>query len=286
MADASETPARPDPPGPRLAPRPEAGARFAELAAIAALLRGEGGCPWDREQTHDTLVPYIIEEAHEVAEAVARGSQADLRSELGDLFFLILMMATISEEGGAFHLEELLASAAEKMRRRHPHVFGDVRVSGSADVARNWEEIKRSEPSTRDSVLDGVPKTLPALLRARRIQEKAAALRFDWRAGREVLEKIDEEVGEIRECLDESRDATDEVGDLLFSAVNLARWLRVNPEEALQRSTLKFVRRFRRVEEAIAASGRPLTAEEMEIAWEAAKAEETKPATEERGEES
>jgi MazG family protein len=186
------------------------------------------------------------------------------------------MMATISEESGALRLEDLLAGAAEKMRRRHPHVFADVRVNGSADVVRNWEAIKRSEPSTRDSLLDGVPKALPSLLRARRVQEKAATVGFDWRAGVDVVEKIHEEAKEIRERLGASGDTTEEVGDLLFSVVNLARWLRVNPDEALRQSTEKFARRFRRVEAAIAASDGPLSLEEMERAWEAAKKEESR----------
>lgn len=260
---------------PHAAPNPRAGSLFADLAALAATLRGEGGCPWDREQTLESLVPYLLEEAHEVAEAVADGPPGGgLRTELGDLLFLVLMMTTISEERGAFRLEELLAGADEKMRRRHPHVFGDLRVNGSAEVVRNWEAIKRAEAERRDSVLDGVPKTLPALLRARRIQEKAATVGFDWRAGVDVVEKVHEEAEEIRGRLAGGAPTDEELGDLLFSAVNLARWLRVNPEEALRQATEKFARRFRKVEEAIAASARPLTLEEMDAAWRAAKEEE------------
>ncbi len=283
MEGPTEKRPAPTPPGsqpspPRAAPNARAGALFADLAALAATLRGEGGCPWDREQTLDSLVPYLIEEAHEVAEALAdgppEGRPAALRTELGDLLFLVLMMSTISEERGAFRLDELLASAAEKMRRRHPHVFGDVRVNGSAEVVRNWEAIKRTESARRESLLDGVPKTLSALLRARRIQEKAATVGFDWRAGADVVEKVHEEADEIRGRLDDGSATDEEVGDLLFSVVNLARWLRVNPEEALRRSTEKFARRFRKVEEAIAASPRTLTLEEMDAAWRAAKEEE------------
>jgi len=247
---------------------------FTELVGIARTLRAENGCPWDREQTLASLVPYVIEEAHEVGEAVAENPGDALRSELGDLFFLILMMVAISEEHGTFRMEDLLVGAAEKMRRRHPHVFGDVRVDGSADVMRNWETIKRAESADRKSPLDGVPKTLSALLRARRIQEKAANVGFDWPTTAGAFEKVEEETEEIRARLAGGLDAADEVGDLLFSVVNLSRFLRVNPEEALRATTEKFLRRFRHVEEAMAQSGRALTLEEMDRAWEAAKAEE------------
>lgn len=260
---------------------------FAELVSIARTLRADGGCPWDREQTHATLVPYILEEAHEVAEAVANDDASELRVELGDLLFLILMMAAISEERGAFRLEEILLASRDKMIRRHPHVFGEVRVRGSAEVVRNWESIKRAEGPDRGSPVDGVPKTLSALLRARRVQEKAANVGFDWPAAEGVLEKIEEEVREIRERMGtadrghgaagaQDAEATgklaEEVGDLLFSVVNLARFLRVNPEESLRTATEKFVRRFRKVEEAIARAGGRLSLEEMDRLWEEAKA--------------
>jgi MazG family protein len=255
--------------------RSEDGRLFAELAAIARTLRGEDGCPWDREQTLDSLVPYILEEAHEVAESVADGPAEALRAELGDLLFLILMMAAISEERGAFRLADVLAGSAEKMRRRHPHVFGEVQVGGSADVMRNWEAIKRTESSDRSSLLEGVPKTLSALLRARRVQEKAAHVGFDWPDSSGALAKIDEETAEIRERIDSGADAAGEIGDLLFSVVNLSRFLRINPEDALRATTEKFLRRFRRVEDAMAESDRPLTLEEMDRAWNQAKREET-----------
>jgi tetrapyrrole methylase family protein/MazG family protein len=250
------------------------GRLFDELAAIATTLRGENGCPWDREQTLSTLVPYLIEEAHEVAESIAAGAASELRAELGDLLFLILMMSAISEERGDFRLDDVLAGAAEKMRRRHPHVFGDVQVGGSGDVVRNWEAIKQSEQTTRASRLEGVPKTLPALLRARRVQEKAAHAGFDWPTSDGPLAKIDEEARELRDRLGDSEGAAAELGDLLFSVVNLSRFLRLNPEEALHGSTEKFARRFRRVEAAMARSERPLTLEEMDRVWDEAKREE------------
>jgi len=184
------------------------------------------------------------------------------------------MMIVISEETGQFSLEDVLAGSAEKMIRRHPHVFGDVSVDGSAEVRRNWEAIKKGEELARESVLDGIPKSLPPLLRARRLQEKAASLGFDWPEALHVVDKIDEETREIRERLESSHQqaAAEELGDLLFSAVNLSRFLGTNPEHALARATEKFRRRFRHVEGAIAEASAPLTLDEMEAAWKRAKA--------------
>jgi MazG family protein len=257
---------------------------FVDLFAIATRLRGEGGCPWDREQTLDSLTPYVLEEAHEVAEAVADGrasgagpdaSPPALLGELGDLLFLILMMVRIAEERGDFRMEDLLAASADKMRRRHPHVFGDVRADDSTQVRRNWEAIKRAEGGDgRESVLDGVPKGLSPLLRARRIQEKAASTGFDWTVADEVVAKIEEEVREIRAGLATGDGAGDELGDLLFAAVNLSRFLNVNPDDAVRRATERFRARFAFVERAIAEAARPLSLAEMERAWEAAKAAE------------
>ncbi|MFN0150470.1 MAG: nucleoside triphosphate pyrophosphohydrolase [bacterium] len=246
---------------------------FAELYGIARRLRGDGGCPWDQEQTLESLTPYILEEAHEVSESLHEPSPDHLRKELGDLLFLVLMMIVISEETDRFTLEDVLAGSAEKMIRRHPHVFGDVEVDGSADVRRNWEAIKKGEESARESVLDGIPKSLSPLLRARRVQEKAASLGFDWTEVLDVVDKIDEETGEIRERLaaSDTDGAAEELGDLLFSAVNLSRFLGANPEHTLARTTEKFRRRFRHVEAAIAGAAEPLTLAEMDAAWREAK---------------
>lgn len=246
---------------------------FAELYEIARILRGDGGCPWDREQTHESLTPYILEEAHEVAEALHEPTPDHLKKELGDLLFLILMMIVISEETNDFRLEDVIAGSAEKMRRRHPHVFGGTQVEGSAEVRRNWEAIKKSEETARESVLDGIPKSLSPLLRARRVQEKAASLGFDWTDTRDVVAKIEEEAREVREHVDRgaAEAASEELGDLLFAAVNLSRFLGTNPEHAVSRATEKFRTRFRLVEEAIAASPRPLTLDEMEAVWQRAK---------------
>lgn len=251
---------------------------FDDLYNIARILRGDGGCPWDREQTHESLTPYILEEAHEVAEALHEPTPEHLKKELGDLLFLILMMIVISEEANGFRLEDVLAGSAEKMKRRHPHVFGDTQVEGSAEVRRNWEAIKKSEDSARESVLDGIPKSLAPLLRARRVQEKAASLGFDWSEARDVVAKIEEEAREIRERIDGNAPeaASEELGDLLFSAVNLSRFLGTNPEHAVSRATEKFRARFRHVEEAIAASDRPLTLDEMEAVWQRAKQAESR----------
>ncbi len=262
-----------------LEPTRRHGELLSELYGIARRLRGDGGCPWDREQTHESLTPYILEEANEVSESLHEPTPDHLRKELGDLLFLILMMVVISEETKQFTLEDVIAGSAEKMIRRHPHVFGDVQVDGSADVRRNWEAIKKGEESARESVLDGIPKSLSPLLRARRVQEKAASLGFDWTEMLHVVDKIEEETREIRERLEASDTAAaaDELGDLLFSAVNLSRFLGANPEHTLARTTEKFRRRFRHVEAVIAAAATPLTLEQMEAAWQQAKSHDDLP---------
>ncbi len=251
---------------------------FNELVDIMALLRSEKGCPWDREQTHESIKPYLIEEAYEVLRAIDDHDDEELRAELGDLLLQITFHAQIAKEGDRFDIEDVIRTNIEKLKRRHPHVFGEVMVSGTGEVLKNWERIKEEERkgSKPGSVLDGVPKDLPALLRAQRIQEKASTVGFDWEETEAVMEKVEEEFRELKEaCRSEDPERiTDETGDFLFSLVNLSRFLRVWPEEALRRTVDRFERRFKFIESELAKSGRsPMdaTLQEMDALWEKAK---------------
>jgi len=251
------------------------------LVSIMDRLREPGGCPWDREQSLQSLTGYLLEEAYEVVEAVQSGEPDRLREELGDLLLQIVFMARISREKGWFGLDDVCDSISEKMIRRHPHVFGDRSVNGAREVERNWEEIKRQERAHRpeSSALDGIPRSLPGLLKAYRMTEKAAALGFDWKRSADVLHKLHEEVEELEaEVRSEDPSALDrvrgELGDVLFVMANLARHLGVEPETALQGTNEKFLRRFRAMEEAAAVEGRSLRdhdLEELDGLWERAK---------------
>ena len=238
---------------------------FDRLLAVMDRLRDPGGCPWDREQTVQTLAPYLLEEAYEVVDAIATGRPRDLREELGDLLIQIVFLARIAREEGWFDIDEVCECIAEKMVRRHPHVFGDREVTDAAEVVRNWEDIKRTEASSsrERSVLDGVPGSLPALLKAFRMTEKAAAVGFDWRKPVDVMEKMHEEMGELEvELASGAGAAADrvrgEMGDVLFVMANLARHLGVEPETALQETNAKFKRRFQAMEERTRQAGRNL----------------------------
>ena len=251
-------------------------ALFADFVAIVRRLRRE--CPWDREQTHDSVKHLTIEEAYEMVDAVDAGDPAELAKELGDLFLHVLFHAHIAETEGTFDLADVMRAEMTKLVRRHPHVFGDEVVGGTGDVLRNWEAIKRAERAEAGetdappSALDGVPAALPALLRAERVQEKAAAVGFDFPTPDGAWDKVEEEAREVRAAA--TPDALeDEVGDLLFAVVNYARLRGVVPETALRRTTAKFSRRFRHVEAGLAE--RPgATLVEMDALWDAAKATE------------
>lgn len=219
-------------------------------------LRDPGGCPWDREQTVHTLAPYFLEEAYEVVDAIASGDPDKLCEELGDLLLQIVFVARIAREKEWFDIDDVSDRISEKMVRRHPHVFGDRQVEGSAEVMRNWEDIKREERSDEPgaSVLDGVPGSLPALLKAFRMTEKAAAVGFDWRKPADVMEKMREEMAELEAELAVGEEAADdrirsEMGDVLFVMANLARHLGVEPETALQETNMTFKRRFQAMED-------------------------------------
>ncbi len=247
---------------------------FRELVAILEKLRSPQGCPWDREQTFDTLRPYLLEETYEILEALDRKDYARLKEELGDLMMHIVFQAQIAREMGFFDIDEVLEAINQKLIRRHPHVFGDRKVKDSREVIENWEKIKLDEGDKR--LLAGVPQSLPALLRAYRVQEKASGVGFDWKKDKEVIAKILEEIKELRRAKaqgDLDR-ITDEFGDLLFSIVNLARFWGVSPEEALRKTTQKFIRRFNYIEDVLKVQGKDVKSsslEEMDRIWEEAK---------------
>jgi len=257
---------------------------IARLIEIMAALRTPGsGCPWDLEQDFSTIAPYTIEEAYEVADAIARGDIAHLKDELGDLLLQVVFHARMAEEEGAFDFGDVVAGITEKLIRRHPHVFADEQGQTAEAVKGLWERIKAEEKAARGEVpggaLAGVPLALPALTRALKLQEKAGRVGFDWNDARAVLAKIREEADEIEAELDAraTSEAAAEVGDLLFAVVNLARHLRADPEGLLRATNLKFERRFAAIERALAARGKtPKEASlaEMETLWDAAKAAE------------
>jgi MazG family protein len=235
---------------------------FAKLCDIVAQLRAPGGCPWDREQTHESLLPGVIEEAYEVASAIRAKDDPNLREELGDLVLLAVMHSEIARETGRFNIEEVLEEVTAKLIRRHPHVFATSDVTDAEGVVKQWEAIKHEEKNGGgDShYLAGLPAALPALMRAQKAQKKAARVNFDWTEMSDVVGKVDEELGETKEALasgDPARIA-DEIGDLLFAAVNLARKSGLDSESLLQAATDKFVSRFNRVEEELHARGKKL----------------------------
>lgn len=265
---------------------------FDRLCQIMDRLRDPGGCPWDRKQTLSTLAPYLLEEAHEVAEAVAGDEPNKLCEELGDLLLQIVFMTRVGRENGWFDLDDVCNGISDKMVRRHPHVFGDREVEDADEVLRNWEDIKRDEREGQEtnSVLDGVPAALPGLLKAFRMTEKAAAVGFDWRRPADVMTKMREEMDELEHELDDgggaaSDRARDEMGDVLFVMANLARHLGVEPETALQRTNTTFKRRFESMEAQARARGdnlRELSLEEQDALWEEAKRLEGNPSKEPR----
>ena len=253
---------------------------FRELVDVVARLRAPDGCPWDREQTHASLRPCLLEECYEVLDAIDRGSPTALREELGDLLLQIVFQAQVATEAGAFTIEDVIADEVAKMVRRHPHVFADATVADSAEVVRNWSRLKAAERAERGvedpSVLSGLPPALPALHAASRMGEKAARVGFDWPSAAAALAKVREEVAELEEAL-ASGDAArieHEIGDTLFALASVARLADQSPEMALRSALARFARRFRVVEAAVRANGRDihaLTPDELEALWVEAK---------------
>ena len=254
--------------------------RFGELVQIMARLRGENGCPWDREQTHASIKPYLLEETYEVLESIDENDPVKLEEELGDLALQVVFHAQMADEAGLFTIADVLRGINEKLRRRHPHIFGDVKADTAQEVLFNWEQIKkleREKAQGRASLLDGVPRELPALLRAHRLQEKASRVGFDWNEARQVFQKVEEELAELRAAMEsEQPDRMEaELGDLLFSLVNLGRFIAVNPEDALRKTIARFIARFQYIEEELAKRGTApgqVTLEEMDALWAEAKA--------------
>jgi tetrapyrrole methylase family protein/MazG family protein len=240
-----------------------------------ARLRGKDGCPWDRGQTKEDLKPFLIEETYEILEALDRGDDQGLQEELGDLLFHIIFMARIAEEEGAFNINDVIQGIAEKMRRRHPHVFGGAEVSDAHEVEANWAKLKAAE-KPRGSLMEGLPRHLPALMRAYRLTQRAAQVGFDWEDTDQVWAKLEEELKEFQEALREERKEAqqEELGDILFTLVNLARFIGVDPEDALRRVTNKFAARFTYIEQRLQEQGKTpqeVSLAEMDALWEESK---------------
>ena len=246
---------------------------FQNLSNIVARLRAPGGCPWDREQTHESLLPALIEEAYEVAEAARAKDDAHLREELGDLLLVVVMHAEIARESRRFDIGEVIRDVSDKLVRRHPHVFGTSDACDSGAVLKQWEASKREEKKADPHYLASLPKALPALMRAQKAQSKAARVNFDWMDVRDVVAKVDEEINETKEAI-ASKDRArieEEIGDMLFAVVNLARKCKIDAESALQRATDKFVTRFNRLEDEMRRRGKKLgdvDLGEMDAIWE------------------
>ena len=259
---------------------------FEGLVAIMDRLRGPDGCPWDREQTWKSLRRFLLEECYEVADALDRADPDDLREELGDLLFQIVFLSRLAKEEGEFTADDVVRGIAEKMVRRHPHVFGDDRAETSDEVLRRWEEIKRrerepgseGESKGRRSILDGIPRALPAMMKAQQMGARAARVGFDWNREIDILEKIDEELEELRAAVASSdrSQVEEELGDFLFSTVMLARRLQIDPEAALERTNLKFRERFGRIEDELSRRGIPVEGAGLELMdrlWDESKTE-------------
>jgi tetrapyrrole methylase family protein / MazG family protein len=260
-----------------------------KLISLVERLRGDNGCPWDKEQTRETLKPMLIEEAYEVLDALDADNPIELKDELGDLLFQIVFHAQIAQERGEFDLADVIDRSHTKMVRRHPHIFGNADLKTADDVLKNWEDIKAAEkgvpssyhPESDRSLLDGIPSKLPALHKAYQMTAKASRVGFDWSCLEDILSKMQEESSELLEAQSQqdSQKIADEVGDLLFVAVNISRFLGIDPETALKHSNEKFYRRFRHVESSIKRQGRELknaSLAEMDELWEEAKKNENR----------
>jgi MazG family protein len=259
---------------------PEAGNKFQRLVEIMARLRGADGCPWDREQTFDTIKPYTLEETYEVLDAIDRRDWGELAEELGDFLLQAVFYAQMAGEQNLFRIEDALDAINEKLVRRHPHVFGEATAGTANDVKRIWGEVKAGEKKARgkpdQTLLGSVPRALPALVEAQQIASRAAGVGFDWENPEQVIEKLHEELAEFDQARRNASqpELEDELGDLLFVLVNLARFVKVDPEQALRRTNAKFRKRFGYIESKLAERGRKLeesSIEEMEALWQEAK---------------
>jgi tetrapyrrole methylase family protein / MazG family protein len=254
-------------------PNPTAGAAFGKLVEIMQRLRAPGGCPWDREQNFDTIKPYLLEETYEVLDAIDARDWPALAEELGDLLLQPVFFAQMAAEAGHFDIADSLHAINEKLIRRHPHVFAAGDAKTADDVKRRWDEIKAEEKPERKGLLEGIPRALPALVEAQQIASRAAGAGFDWENVEQVFEKLEEELDELREA-SSAEQIEGELGDLLFVIVNLARFFKVDPEQALRKTNAKFRRRFGHIERGLEAQGktpRQATIAEMEALWQDAK---------------
>ena len=249
------------------------GSSFDELVRIMAVLRAPDGCPWDREQTHMTLRRHLVEEAYEAVAAIESGDDAELRDELGDVLLQVVFHAQIASEEGRFDIDDVAAGIVAKLVRRHPHIFADGVADTPAEVMTRWDAIKRTEKE-RASVLDGIAPTLPALAYAEKISRRAVSVGFEWETVDDVWDKVHEEIGELRATGNGTPEAEDELGDLLFTVVNVGRKMGIDPEQALRMACGKFIRRFSEMERSAAEEGRELAdmgIEEQEALWRRAK---------------
>ena len=249
--------------------------KFINLLEIVEILRGPNGCPWDKEQTNESLLPYFLEEAYELMESVDRKDWDTFKEELGDIMLHVVLQAQISSENSGFNVSDSLDIVNEKLVRRHPHVFGDKKADAAFHAKQNWEAAKHEEKN-RKSRLDGVPMALPALVRAQRLQEKASYAGFDWEKVEEVWDKVHEEIQELKEAQTKNtwEHIEEEIGDVLFAIVNLARFLKFPAEDALRKTNQKFTSRFFQVEEELERRGKTVensTLEEMDEIWDAVK---------------
>lgn len=249
---------------------------FRELVNVVEKLRGPEGCPWDREQTRESLKPFLIEELYELLDAFDENDVGGIKEELGDTLFQIVLHSQLSKEEGQFDINDVIEGIVEKMIRRHPHVFGDKELKTSEEVLKWWEEHKEKEGKPSGSIFERVPKTLPALLRAQRIQEKASKVGFDWDSIEDVFKKLEEEIGEFKKALEQksSREMEDELGDILFVLVRISNFVNINAEYALRKTINKFIRRFSHIEKEASRQGKRLsdmTLEEWDILWNEAK---------------
>ncbi|MGZ5473294.1 MAG: nucleoside triphosphate pyrophosphohydrolase [Thermoanaerobaculia bacterium] len=249
---------------------------FDDLVKLMARLRGPDGCPWDRKQTLPDLKPYVIEEAYEVVDAIDRNNRADLLEEIGDLLLEAVFISEITREERTFDVYDSITAIHDKLVRRHPHVFGDVEAKDAEQVLVNWERLKQDERKAENkSLLAGIPQSMPALLKASRLTEKASRVGFDWRRTEDVFDKLDEEIAELREAVasGDPSHVHEEIGDLLFTIANIARKVNVNPEEALQSTNRKFMRRFESMESRVE-TFEGMSLEEMDQLWDEAKKDE------------
>ena len=249
---------------------------FQKLVDIMTLLRSNYGCPWDKVQTSESIKPYLIEETYEVIEAIDEKDPVKMKEELGDLLLQVVFHAQIAKDRGEFDINDVIDKISDKMVSRHPHVFGDAKFETPEEVTKQWQDRKREEGKLKDSALEGVPKELPSLLRAHRLQSRAAKVGFDWAKVEDVFGKLDEELEEFKEALEkkDKKEIEDELGDIFFVLVNISRFVGVNAEEALRKTISKFISRFRYIEMTAADEGRQLsdmTLEEMDALWNEAK---------------